>query len=112
MNQSNVSKREMNSFNNTSLDNSIPDFLKNEKIGDALKNIFRQELQIFIHNRDKKQEENPILCFPALLSSRSRFMLHTITSTDFLTLATFSIGEEPSRRCCVISRDLFNPDFR
>ena len=28
--------------------NSLPDFLKTEKIDDALKNVFRQELQIYI----------------------------------------------------------------
>ena len=85
-------------------DNSIPDFLKNEKIDDALKNIFRQELQIYIHNQESKPDQKQILGFPSILSSRSRFILHSVTSNEFSTLATFSIGEEPNRRCYVISR--------
>ena len=103
---------EMNSLSTTSSDNSIPDFLKTEKIDDALKNVFRQELQIYIHNQQTKPEKTSILGFPSLLSSRSRFMLHTVTSTEFPTLFTFSIGEEPNRRCYIISRLILNPNSR
>ena len=93
-------------------DNSLPDFLKTEKIDDALKNIFRQELQIYIHNQETKPDQNQILGFPSILSSRSRFILHSITSTEFSTLITFSVGEEPNRRCYVISRSVLCQDSR
>lgn len=86
-------------------DNSIPDFLRTEKIDDALKNIFRQELQIYIHNQESKPDQKWILGFPSILSSRSRFILHSITSTEFSSLVTFSVGEEPNRQCYVISRN-------
>lgn len=111
MYESNESE-EMNSLSNTSSDNSIPDFLKTEKIDDALKNVFRQELQIYIHNQETKPEQTSILGFPSLLSPRSRFMLHTVTSTEFPALLTFSIGEESNRRCYIISREIFNPNSR
>ena len=92
--------------------NSLPDFLKTEKIDEALKNIFRQELQIYIRNQESKTDQNEILGFPSILSSRSRFILHSVTSTEFSSLVTFSVGEEPNRRCYVISRSLIQQNSR
>ena len=93
-------------------DNSIPDFLRTERIDDALKNIFRQELQIYIHNQESKPDQKWILGFPSNLSSRSRFILHSITSTEFSSLVTFSVGEEPNRQCYVISRNTLKQNTR
>ena len=92
--------------------NSIPDFLRTERIDDALKNIFRQELQIYIHNQESKPDQKTILGFPSVLSSRSRFILHSITSTEFSSLVTFSVGEETNRQCYVISRKILQQNTR
>ena len=110
MYESNTCKDELNS--QITSDNSLPDFLKNEKIDDALKNIYRQEIQIYLHNQETKSEEKKVLGFPSLLSSRSRFMLHNVISSDFPSLITFSIGVEPNRRCYVVNRDILNPTSR
>ena len=106
MYEGNVCKGELDSRNTS--DNSIPDFLKNEKIDDALKNVFRQEIQIYMYSQETKHEGKQMLGFPTLLSSRSRFILHTVISSEFPTLLTFSIGEEPNRQCYVIRRDILN----
>ena len=87
--------------------NSIPDFIKNDKVDDALKNVFRQEIQIYMYTQRDQYEKKSILSFPALLTSRSRFILHTIVAGEFSRLATFSVGEEPNRRCYVTNKDLF-----
>ena len=113
MYESNVSKCEVSSPNSS--ENVIPDFIKNEKIDDALKNVFQQEIQIYLSSQQqegKSERSNQILAFPALMSSRSRFILHTMVSSNFPQLLTFSIGEEPSRRCYVSTRDIFPTNYR
>ena len=95
-------------------DSTMPDFIKNEKIDDALKNVFRQEVQIYNHTRAAKSEQQTktVLGFPSLMSSRSRFMLHSVISSEFSnTLTTFSIGVEPERLCYVISNEILTPSI-
>ena len=95
-------------------DPTIPDFIKNEKIDDALKNVFRQEVQIYNHTEAAKSEQQrqTVLGFPSLMSSRSRFMLHSVISSEFSnTLRTFSVGVEPERRSYVISNEILTPSI-
>ena len=95
-------------------DSTLPDFIKNEKIDDALKNVFRQEVQIYNHTRAAKSEQQrkTVLGFPSLMSSRSRFMLHSVISSEFSnTLRTFSVGVEPERLCYVISNEILTPSI-
>ena len=88
-------------------DTSIPNFIKSENIDDALKNVFRQEIQIYMYSQENQHGRKQLLGFPTLLSSRSRFILHSVVSAEFSTLVTFSVGKEPNRRCFVTRRDIF-----
>ena len=88
-------------------DTSIPDFIKSEKIDDALKSVFRQEIQIYMYNQENQNDRKQLLAFPTLLTSRSRFILHSVVSAEFSTLVTFSVGKDPNRRCYVARRDIF-----